>query len=241
MNARLLTAAAAGLAALAACSSSPAPGGAASSAAVFCLSPVEGHSNPEAGARGDYSANVRFADVELGRDSVGYGATAGRSDEITISGGVLYLARPDGADGWRTRTGFAADEGAFMVQVVSPSSWRRPTTMGAVGSIDDLGALISEAARDAGCPGDARLAYRIEVRVEAAEWSLDTLPQRGDFEARDQRAVITGLFANVDQAKHFVTPGRNIHAHILLPDIAAAGHLKSARLAPGGKLTLQGS
>lgn len=240
MNARPLTAAAAGLAVLWGCSSAPSPDGAASSAAAFCLSPVEGHSNPEAGARGDYSANVRFSELELGRDSVGYGAAAGRSDEITISGGIVHLARPDGAGGWRTRTGFEADEGAYMVQVASPARWRAPTSLAAVASIDELGAVIAQAARDAGCTGDARLAYRIEVQVEAAEWSLDTLPQRGDYETRDQRAVITGLFANIDQARHFVTPGRNIHAHILFPDINAAGHLKSVRLAPGGKLALQG-
>jgi hypothetical protein len=206
----------------------------------FCMAGVSGFSNAEAGARGDFSPNVAFMDLRLTARSVGYGAAGGRSDEITIADGVLHLARPDGAGGFRERTAAEPSEGAYMVQLVSPASWRAPVTLEDVDNIDELGAVVARAAQAAGCTGDTKLAYRIEARIETAEWSLDTLPQRGDFTAAGQDAVIVGLYANVDQGAHFVPVGRNIHAHVVFPALGVAGHLKAVRLAPGARLTLQG-
>lgn len=222
---------------LPACSSvTPPP----SSPKPFCLASVDSFSNPVAGARGDFSPNVAFADLELTSNSVGYGAAGGRSDEITIADGVLHLARPDGAGGHRERRTHAAGEGAYMVQLISPKAWRAPATLDSVASIDELGSAVARVAQAAGCSGDAKLAYRIEARVETAEWSLDTLPQRGDFTTSEQDAVIVGLYATIDHDRHFVTAGRNIHAHVVFPALGVAGHLKSIRLSPGGRLELQG-
>lgn len=207
---------------------------------ALCLSAVQSFSDPEAGARGDFSPNVPFAELRLTPMSVGYGAAGGRGNEITIVDGVLHLARPNGAGSYSERTTFQSDEGAYMVQMVSPAAWRDPVKLGAMATIDDLGAAIAAASAKAGCSGDARLAYRITARIEMAEWSLDTLPQRGDFTTTDQDAIIVGLYATVDQAKHFVTPGRNIHAHVVFPALGIAGHLKSVRLAAGAQLRLQG-
>jgi len=102
-----------------------------------------------------------------------------------------------------------------------------------------LGAAISNQVGAAGCSGPAKLAYRIEGRVRRAEWSLDTLPQRGDFVTEGQDVVVVGLFASVEQAKHFVPEGRNIHAHVVFPALSVAGHLKSLELEPGARLQLQ--
>jgi hypothetical protein len=203
------------------------------------MAAVQSHSNLEAGARGDYSANVAFADLALSPNSVGYGAAGGRSDEITIADGVLHLARPDGAGRYRERTSFEAGEGAYMVQLVSPLQWRTPVTLEATRNIDELGARIRRAAESAGCAGDTRLAYRIEAHIVRAEWSLDTLPQRGDYTTTDQDAAIVGLYANVDQGEHFVTQGRNIHAHVVFPALGVAGHLKDVEIAPGARLLIQ--
>jgi len=207
---------------------------------AFCMASVESFSNPEAGSRGDFSPNVAFADLKLSRNSIGYGAAGGRSDEITIADGVLHLARPDGAGGYRERTRFEPGEGGYMVQLISPVRWRAAVQLGSVDSLDALGAAMTATVAKAGCSGDAKLAYRITARVQTAEWSLDTLPQRGDFTTTDQDAVIVGLYASVDQAKHFIPPGRNIHAHVVFPALGVAGHLKSVRLAPGAQFRLQG-
>jgi hypothetical protein len=43
----------------------------------------------------------------------------------------------------------------------------------------------------------------------------------------------------VEQAKHFVPEGRNIHAHVVFPALSVAGHLKSLELEPGARLQLQ--
>jgi hypothetical protein len=78
----------------------------------FCMAGVNGFSNAEAGARGDFSPNVAFTNLKLTATSVGYGAAGGRSDEITIADGVLHLARPDGAGGFGERTAAEPGEGA---------------------------------------------------------------------------------------------------------------------------------
>jgi hypothetical protein len=205
----------------------------------FCLASVWSYSNPEAGARGDFSANVAFDDLMLTRNSIGYGAAGGRNEEITIADGVLHLARPDGAGGYRERTGFEAGEGGYMVQLVSPLDWRPSVSLDTAHDIDALGAAIRRAAETAGCAGDARLAFRIEAQVVRADWSLDTLPQRGDFITTDQDAVIVGLYASIDQSRHFVTQGRNIHAHIVFPALGVSGHLKQVEIAPDAVLRLQ--
>jgi hypothetical protein len=204
------------------------------------MASVQSFSNPEAGARGDFSANVRFADLVIGKSSIGYGAAQSRTDEITIADGVFHLARPDGHGGFTERRTYNQGEGGYMVQLVTPTRWRAPVAVERVGDLDALGAAIAKTATDAGCGGNTKLAYRYVGRVLHAEWSLDTLPSRGDFTADNVDVVIVGLYANVDQQKHFVTPGRNIHAHVVFPTLGVAGHLKAASFASSGRLQLQG-
>jgi len=220
--------------AIAACAQTPdAP------ATPFCMAAVQSYANPEAGARGDYSPNVLFANVAPSLNAVGYGAAGGRSDEITIADGVLHLARPDGAGGHVERRTAARGEGAYMLQLVNVGVWRDAGLIDGAASLDALGAVVGAKVSVGGCMGFAKLAYRIEGRIRTAEWSLDTLPARGDFAAAGQDAVIVGLYANTDQAAHFVPEGRNIHAHIVFPALGVAGHLKAVELEPGSRLQLQ--
>jgi hypothetical protein len=208
-------------------------------ATAFCVADVQGYANPEAGARGDFSPNVGFSSVRIGPGAIGYGAAGGRSDEITIAGGTLHLARPDGPGGYRQRVGADAGEGAYMLQLVDVEAWGSEIALPVISSLDALGTAISDEARSAGCGGPVKLAYRIEGRVRRAEWSLDTLPQRGDFVAEVTDVVIVGLFASFEQARHFVPDGRNIHAHAVFPALGVAGHLKTLELEPGARLQLQ--
>lgn len=221
---------------LAGCSHSAQP----RSAGEFCMASVQSFSNPEASARGDFAPNVRFADLAITRNSIGYGAAGNRSDEITIADGVIHLARPSGGS-FVERERYETGEGGYMVQLVSPESWRPAVTLGSIASLDDLGAAIARTVVGQGCAGPSKLAFKFKVHIQHADWSLDTLPQRGDFVAEAQEAIVVGLYANSDQDKHFVQQGRNIHAHIVLPALGVAGHLKSASFAPGGELALQGS
>lgn len=55
------------------------------------------------GAAGEFAPNVLFSETPFDSLSVGYGAAGGRSDEITIADGRLYLVRPDRAGGVQTR------------------------------------------------------------------------------------------------------------------------------------------
>lgn len=210
-----------------------------SGAAAFCVANVQSYANPEAGAQGDFRPNVDFSDVQIGQLAVGYGAMGSRSDEITIADGVLHLARPDGLGGYRHRTRVEDGEGAYMLQLINVDAWRQKQILRAISSLDDLGASISEQVQLAGCAGPTKLAYRIEGRVRRAEWSLDTLPRRGDFLSEGQDVVVVGLFANVEQGRHFVPVGRNIHAHAVFPMLGVAGHLQALELEPGARLQLQ--
>lgn len=216
------------------CMAGPAP-----VSAELCVASVQSFANPEAGSQGDFRPNVTFSSVQIGQLAVGYGAAGGRSDEITIADGVLHLARPDGSGGYEQRIGAEVGEGAYMVQLVSVEAWRFEVALPRISSLDALGAAIGDQARLAGCGGPTKLAYRIEGRVRRAEWSLDTLPQRGDFVAEAQDVVVVGLFANVEQGRHFVPEGRNIHAHAVFPALGIAGHLKTLELEPGARLQLQ--
>lgn len=211
----------------------------ASGPAVSCLAGVQSFANPEAGAGGDFRPNVIFSGVQIGQLAVGYGAAGERSDEITIADGVLHLARPDGAGSYLQRTRPAAGEGAYMLQLVNVDAWAPQKGLPAIPNLDVLGATIGEQAQLTGCAGPTKLAYRIEGRVRRAEWSLDTLPQRGDFVTEGQDVIVVGLFANVEQGQHFVPEGRNIHAHAVFPTLGVAGHLKALELEPGARLQLQ--
>ena len=204
-----------------------------------CVADVQRFANPGAGAQGNFGPNVLFSDVGIGPEVIGYGAAGGRSDEITIADGALHLARPEGPGGYRQRAGADVGEGAYMLQLVNVQAWGPEVALPALASLDVLGAAIADQARSAGCGGPTKLAYRIEGRVRRAEWSLDTLPQRGDFLAEAQDVVVVGLFANSEQGRHFVPEGRNIHAHAVFPALGVAGHLKTLELEPGARLQVQ--
>lgn len=206
---------------------------------AVCVADVQSFANPGAGAQGNFEPNVRFSDVRIGAEAIGYGAAGGRSDEITIADGALHLARPGEPGGYRQRAGADVGEGAYMLQLVNVQAWSPEVALPALASLDALGAAIADQVRSAGCGGPTKLAYRIEGRVRRAEWSLDTLPQRGDFVAEAQDVVVIGLFANLEQGQHFVPEGRNIHAHAVFPALGVAGHLKALELESGARLQVQ--
>ena len=206
---------------------------------TICVADVQSFANPAVGAQGNFGPNVLFSDVRIGAEAIGYGAAGGRSDEITIADGDLHLARPEGPGGYRQRVGADAGEGAYMLQLVNVQAWSAEVALPGLASLDALGAAITDQARSVGCGGSTKLAYRIEGRVRRAEWSLDTLPQRGDFVAEGQDVVVVGLFAKFEQGRHFVPEGRKIHAHAVFPALGVAGHLKALEFEPGARLQIQ--
>lgn len=96
--------------------------------------------------RGDFAPNVLFADLGVTSTSVGYGAAGDRSDEITIAGGIMHLARPAGEHGFTERQRYNKSESGYMVQLVSPVGWRPAAVLGSLASLDDLGAAVARTA-----------------------------------------------------------------------------------------------
>lgn len=211
----------------------------ATAAPVTCFAPVAGANSPMKDATGDFSPKVLFSETPLDRRSVGYGAAGGRSDEITIADGRLYLVRPDGAGGVQTRHSAADGEGAFMLQVVTPVAWSRPTKLLGVSSLDELGKRLDEAVVAAGCIDGARLAFRIEGRAKSATWSLDTLPTQTQFTTNAAPIVVIGLYTTIDGGRHAMPTARRFHGHIVFPATDAAGHLRAVVLEDGAKLWIQ--
>jgi hypothetical protein len=200
---------------------------------------VEVFNDPASAAAGDLSPIVRFGDLVLPPRAVGYGAAGGRTDEITIADGRLYLVRP-GVDGApRSRHGAESGEGALMLQLIPVRSWRAATRLTGVASLDELAARLDRAVADAGCAGGAKLAFRIEGRARRATWSLDTRPERAEFTSGGERVVIVGLYATQDGDRHAIPTGRRFHAHVVFPDRDVAGHLRAVTLEDGASMRLQ--
>lgn len=196
-------------------------------AAGRCVFPVQAFNDPARSAAGDLSPLVRFSDVELTPRAVGYGAAGGRSDEITIADGRLYLVRPGGAGGASMRRTPAAGEGALMLQVAPVRAWEPARTVDAPASLDELGRALDEAVAQAGCHGPTRLAFRVEGRAASASWSLDTLPEKAELASLDTPVVVVGLYTTIDPARHAMPAGRRFHAHAVFPASGEAGHLRA--------------
>ncbi|MDG2522947.1 hypothetical protein P7B02_15535 [Caulobacter segnis] len=213
---------------------------AASIAQAACVFEVGSYNDPQRTAQGDLAARVVLSDVPTSALAIGYGAAAFRRDEITIADGALYLVRPDGAGGVSLRRHADPGEGALMLQTVPVEAWSVARSLESMDGLDDLSRVLDEAVAAAGCADGARLAFRLEGRLLDAEYSLDTAPERADRTVRNRAAIIVGLYASTPDAARYALPaGRRFHPHVVLPASGEAGHLRSVRLAPGGKLQLQ--
>lgn len=203
-----------------------------------CVHPVSAYIDPARSAAGDLSALVRFSELRPTRSAVGYGAAAGRSDEITIVDGRVLLVRPAPGGSAVTRSPEAGD-GALMLQFVPVRDWTRPQRLPGPADLDSFERALTEAVERSGCAGAARLAFRVEGRAKRVTWSLDTLPAKAEITTTDAKVIVVGLYSTMDPNRHAIPAGRRFHAHAFLPEKGVAGHLRAISLDGAMILRLQ--
>lgn len=209
-------------------------------AQVQCINPVDSHGERERIVQGDYSATVRWRQVALSRNTIGYGSAEQRAYELTIDHGKVHMVRPAEDGGFEVRHDPAPDGSAVMLQLATPSRWQAAGSLDAISSFDDLSFVFDEMQEDLGCGDDAVLPFRIEGHIQEATWSLDTRPKNHVGHAKAQRATIVGIYSSQNKKRLFMVPGYNLHAHIVLHGNGLAGHLRNLTLDEGAQLYLPG-
>lgn len=207
--------------------------------AFQCVSPVQSISHRDKMTAGDFSANGHWREVRLSPHSIGYGPAAQREYELTIADGKVTMARPVD-DKVEVRHDPRPDEGFAMLQVASPESWMEAGELALIGSFDDLNFELDQLAEENGCGDDVLLPFRITGHARSVTWSLDTAPQHKVTETRDQDVVVVGIYNRNAKTTYFMVPGYNIHAHMVMPALDLAGHVRTLELEAGARLSLPG-
>jgi len=208
-----------------------------SEADFACVTPVQSFSNLDRMSKGDFTANVKWKEIDLSNTSIGYGPAENHRYELTIVDGKVYMARPGKGDSVIIRHDPKPDEGAAMLQVASPKSWGKQGTLPELNSFDDLNFELDQVVDDLECGDDVLLPFKIKGYAKSVTWSMDTHPSRITT-TKDQPVVIVGLYNHSDKTKYFMVKGYNIHPHVLMPGLGYAGHLRSVELNEGAALLL---
>lgn len=186
---------------------------------------------------GDFSANGHWREVQLSPHSIGYGPAAQREYELTIANGQVTMARPVG-EHVEVRHDPRPDEGFAMLQVATPTAWVETAELALIGSFDDLNFELDQVAEENGCGDDVLLPFRITGHARSVTWSLDTAPHHKVTETRDQDVVVVGIYNRNAKTTYFMVPGYNLHAHVVMPALDLAGHVRTLELEAGAKLWL---
>ncbi len=189
-------------------------------------------------ATGDLSANVTWQEVELGKNSIGYGPGEHKSFELTIVDGQVFMSKPaDNADSVLVRTDPKPNEGAFMLQVATPEAWSLYSTMQSINSLTELSQKISQSFDELSCKDNDVLAFKIKGQADFLSWSMDT-KIRKVIDSVDEEIEIIGLFSKTNLKKYFLLSKYNLHPHVVLKSTTGAGHLRKVVLQRGANLYL---
>lgn len=203
-----------------------------------CNVPIASFSDRAKVASGELSANVTWQEVELGKNSIGYGPGEYKSYELTIVDGQVFMSKPaDNDGGVLVRTDPKPNEGAFMLQVATPESWSLYTSMQSINSLTALSQKISKSFDELGCKGDDVLAFKIKGQADSLSWSMDT-KVRKVIDSVDEEIEIIGLFSKTNIKKYFLLSKYNLHPHVVLKSTTGAGHLRKVVLQRGANLYL---
>lgn len=177
---------------------------------------------------GDTSGKVRLDAVE---GSVGVGAMEGLAGEITLVGGRIWIARPNEPVSSTPRP----DDRAAFLAVADVPAWSEPISVGPI-DLDALEARIAELAQ-----GRETVPFMVEgefVELEAhvlngtcpfaADPALRSEPFR--FHHERVRGRLVGFFTTLP-AGTLTHHGTRLHAHALLDDGSAMGHVDRAVIA----------
>ncbi len=204
---------------------------------IECKSPIQTFSNPEKMAKSDFSANVLWKDVKLESTSIGYGPAANKEYELTINDGIVYMARPGLNDDVILRTDPKPTEGAFMLQVVTPKNWTLYSQMENIQSFEGLNFELDDILQSGNCGEDMLVPFKVKGKAKSITWSMDT-DNHKIITNKDVDVEIVGIYNLNAKSKYYMVKGFSIHAHVLIPSLKYAGHIRDIELESDANLYL---
>lgn len=206
-----------------------------------CHAPVTAFENVNA-IKGDFSAAVKFADVTLTSTTVGFGAAANRSDEITVVDGKLLLVNGATGSPKARRHPPAPNEGAVVYVTGSPALWSEAGKVDGVSSFDGLSFALDNSVEDIKCDESAVVPFKIIGHAKSVHWSVvNGANKEISNTSNDVDVVIVGVYSKTDKEHLHMVKGYNLHAHVYLPKDGVAGHIHEIELMDGGMLYLPGA
>ncbi len=204
-------------------------------AGFTCNSPLIAHDNPNM-MKGDFSPSVKFDAVTIEPTMVGFGATGGRLQEITLADGKLFLVKREG-ESLKTRHKADKGEGAVVLVASAPAAWKAFGKADGVGSFDGLNFLLDNAVDDMKCDDSARVPFKITARANSVTWSVVDGPGKDKVvTSKDVDVMVVGIYSKTDKEHLHMVKGYNIHAHVVIPAQDVAGHIRELNLQDGGTL-----
>jgi acetolactate decarboxylase len=170
-------------------------------------------------------------------DLFALGALAGLAGEVTVLGGMAYLAYPQGADEARTEMTEASAAGAALLVAARVPAWQR-VTMPEAARFEDLDEAIAGLAGSVGWSADARFPFLMEGEFEALRFHVidgARLPAgaggHGDHTAASVKmertratARVLGFYSRTDEGV-FTHMGSRTHLHCVLEEPLVSGHV----------------
>ena len=187
-----------------------------------CNSPMIAHDNPNV-MKGDFSPSVKFDAVKIQPTMVGFGATTGRSQEITLVDGKLFLVKSEG-ESLKTRHKADKGEGAVVLVAGAPAAWKAFGKADGVGSFAGLNFLL-DAVDDVKCDDSARVPFKTTTHANSVTWSVvDGSGKDKIVTSKGVGVTVVGIYSKTDKESLHMVKGYNIHAHVVIPGQDAAGH-----------------
>jgi hypothetical protein len=202
-----------------------------------CHARMTVHGNPNI-KKGDFSPAVEFAHIEFVSNMVGFGATGGRTQEITLADSKLFLVKMNQGE-LETRHKADKVEGAVVLVAGTPKAWKTYGKADGVSSFDGLGFLLDGAVDDMGCDDSAHVPFRITAHANSVTWTVVNGPGKDEVVVtQDVPVTVVGIYSRSDKEHLHMVKGYNFHAHVVIPGQDVAGHIRELDLRDGGTLYL---
>lgn len=170
-------------------------------------------------------------------DLYAVGALADLSGEITIVGGKVFLAYPQGSDETRTETTSRSDAGATLLVAADVPAWHGVSTEKAI-RFEELDDEIGRLATIAGMSLEARFPFLLQGDFEDLQWHVidgrrlsdggtsheDHLAAAVKGKQDRASATLVGFYSSRDQGV-FTHMGSKTHIHCVVDDPLSTGHV----------------
>lgn len=190
---------------------------------------------------GQVEGRVKLDRLELGSNSFGLGGLSELRGEITILGGVVWLAYPSGKDAVRVTRVAHSNESATLLIHADVPSWRVVTLNDELAT-SALGARVRQLALAEGVATLDRFPFLLEGHFTNVIWHAGRKPPAtgvlgASGMAPDVHGTVLGFFSR-EEGGLIVPRGADVHLHAVLENETLCGHIDSATILPGTTVRL---